>query len=284
MRRVHLPKDLDDLWSVLEREPDAVVLAGGTDVLARMHHREIAPSCLVALEHIDALRGVQDFGGEIRIGSTTTLSALAQHPLLSERYGVLVGAARSVGSPAIRHVATLGGNIVTASPAGDTLPALHVLEADLELVTRGGRRRVPVARFVRGPGQVDLELGEILSAIWLRRPAPHAIHHFEKVALRNAQACSMVSLAALVDLRADGTVKRARLAWGAVAPTVWTSPAVERALEGRRLDESTLREVGEVVEAGVQPVDDVRATARYRRKVAGNLLSRLALHGPRGSA
>jgi CO/xanthine dehydrogenase FAD-binding subunit len=170
---------------------------------------------------------------------------------------------------------TIGGNIVTASPAGDTLPPLHVLGAEVELLSAEGARRMSLSAFILGPGKTALKTGEILSAIWIPRPAGTAVQHFEKVGLRGAMACSVASLAALISLSASGTIESARLAWGSVGPTVMRAPAVEAALIGRPLAPKTLETLIPLVGEAITPIDDVRASAGYRRRVAGNLLLRL---------
>ncbi|MEW6364605.1 MAG: FAD binding domain-containing protein, partial [Acidobacteriota bacterium] len=179
MRNVYLPRSIDELWRILDAEPEAAVYAGGTDLLVKLRAAASGPRCLVCIERIDELRGVADRGDSLRIGSTTTHSQLLEHALIREHLPVLALALAVLGSPPIRHMGTIGGNIVTASPAGDTLPALYVLGAELEVLSRASSRRLPLHRFITGPGAVDLRNGEILGAVWVRKQPEWTIHHHE---------------------------------------------------------------------------------------------------------
>ncbi|MBN2125470.1 MAG: xanthine dehydrogenase family protein subunit M, partial [Deltaproteobacteria bacterium] len=134
---------------------------------------------------------------------------------------------------------------------------------------------MPLARFIRGPGRTDIAPGEILSGVWIRKEPRFGIHHFEKVGQRNALAIAVVSMAAVLHLSGSGRIERAGLAWGSVGPTVLRFREVEEALVGRPLSRKTLEEVMPLVRRSVRPIDDVRAGAEYRRRVAGSLLLRL---------
>ena len=272
---VHLPRSLDDLWPLL-RDPDMRIMAGGTDLLVK-RRAGLMPGPICCLERIPELRGISDTDSFLRIGAATILTEILESAAVAAHWPVLAQAARVLGSPLIRHQATLGGNIVTASPAGDTLPALHVLDAAVDLASAGGVRTMPVAEFITGPGRTRLEPGEILAAVRIPRPAPGAIQHFEKVGKRQALAISVASLAAV--LRLDGgRIQTIRLALGSVGPTVLRCDAAEQWLTGRELHADTLRQATDMVRASVRPITDVRATADYRRQVAGNLLLRLETH------
>jgi xanthine dehydrogenase FAD-binding subunit len=169
---------------------------------------------------------------------------------------------------------TVGGNLCTASPAGDCLPPLYALGAEAVLRSKDDERALPIGEFILGPGRTALEPGEILCEI--RAPLVPGLHHFEKVGQRNALAIAVVSLAAVVRLGRGGIVEEARLALGSVGPTVVRPLQAEMALTGRRLAMGVLAEAAELVRAAVSPIDDLRASAAYRREVAGNLLLRLA--------
>jgi xanthine dehydrogenase FAD-binding subunit len=180
-----------------------------------------------------------------------------------------------LGSPPIRNMGTIGGNIVTASPAGDTLPPLYVLEAALELRTRDDSRRISVKDFIKGPGVTDIRPGEILAGVWLRKDPGLNLHHFEKVGQRKALAIALVSLAAVAEISGDGIVKRFRCAWGSVGPTIIMSSSAEASLIGHPLSLKHLNECAAYARKAVSPMDDIRAGASYRRQVSGNLLLRL---------
>ncbi|MEW6112010.1 MAG: xanthine dehydrogenase family protein subunit M [Thermodesulfobacteriota bacterium] len=276
MRQVLLPRTLDELWDSLEADPNTAVYAGGTDLLVNLRAGRINPNKLVCLERIDQIRGVRDAGAEVFIGAATTHTNLLEDPLVRSELSVLAKAIRVLASPAIRNMGTIGGNIVNASPAGDTLPPLYALDAEVEIVSRKEAKRMLVADFIVGPGQVQLRADEIVKGVWIRKAPEFNVHHFEKVGLRKSQACAVASLAALLRVSKDGRIESARLAWGSVGLTAVRSAEVEEALVGRELEIENLSQVASLVERIVSPINDVRASAQYRRIVAGRLLLRLA--------
>ena len=275
MREVFLPRTLQELWQILEDEPQASLYAGGTDLLVKMRNGLVQPRQLVCLEGIDDLKRVEDRGEEVFIGPCMTFTELLRNRLMRNHFPVLIKGLEVLGSPPIRNMGTIGGNIVTASPAGDTLPPLYVLGAEIELRKRDSSRRLPLKDFIKGPGQTLLDSGEVLTALFMRKRTNWNLHHYEKVGQRKALAIAIVSLAAVISLSDDGTVKEARLAWGSVAPTVVLSTEVEAMLVGNRLSRQVLEEAAQVVRKSVKPIDDIRASSNYRRQVAGNLLLRL---------
>jgi len=278
MTEVVLPRNLEELWGVLDRHPEAAIYAGGTDFLVKLRSGVVRPSYLVCLERIEALKGVYDSDEEIVIGSGVTHTKVMEHPLIRQDFPVLAKAIKVLGSPPIRHMGTIGGNIVTASPAGDTLPALYVLAAELEIQSSGHSRRVKLSYFIVGPGKVGLKQGEILTRIAIRKSPKWNIHHYEKVGRRKAQACAIASMAAVLQVSETGNIDRARLAWGSVAPTVVKSREVAEALIGRPISLETFKGVCHMVQNVISPIDDVRATAEYRRIVAAALVERLAAY------
>ena len=277
MMRVLLPRTLQELWQILEDEPQTSLYAGGTDLLVKIRSGLIQPRHLVCLERIVDLKKVEDRGDEVFIGSCMTFTGLLRNDLIKSYFPVLIKGLEVLGSPPIRNMGTVGGNIVTASPAGDTLPPLYVLGAEMELSRKDSSRRLPLKDFIKGPGQTLLGPGEVLTGIFVRRRPDFNLHHYEKVGQRRALAIAIVSLAAVINLSKDGTVKEARLAWGSVAPTIVMSAKVEAMLVGNRLSRQVLEEAAHVVRERVRPIDDMRARSNYRRQVAGNLLLRLMM-------
>lgn len=274
---VYLPGTLNELWNLLD-EPDTAVMAGGTDYLVRRRAGK-SGARICCLERIPALRGLDAQGGVLEIGAATTLTDLLESRTVAARLPMLHQAVRQLGSPLVRNQATLGGNLCTASPAGDTLPALYALGAQVALLSRDAERVLDVAEFITGPGRTVLESGEILARVIIPLPDPDSVQHFEKVGRRQALAISVTSLAAL--LRLDGDIIRdVRLAFGSVAPTVLRCPEAESWLTGRALSPGNLSHTADLVRAALSPFDDVRATANYRRQVAGNLILRLEAHRP----
>jgi xanthine dehydrogenase FAD-binding subunit len=271
-----LPNRLEDLWPALE-EPGTRVYAGGTDVLVKLRAGLDQPRRLICLERIRDLQGIEDRGDRVLIKAGTPLARIAADPLVRTLFPVLTRAVRVLGSPPIRNMGTMGGNICSASPAGDTLPPLYALQAEVSLRGRTTDRRLPIRDFIRGPGQTALGPQEIMTGVWIPKKPPFNHQHYEKVGQRQALAIAIVSLAALVDLSPEGIIREIRLAWGSVGPTVVTAPAVEAVLRGRPLTLAVLRDAAGEARRAVVPIDDLRASADYRREVAGNLLYRLSL-------
>jgi len=269
--RVFRPASLAELWPLLA--DGARPMAGGTDLLvaARRH----GPCDVALLEGIPGLGGVDIENGHVRLGAMATHADLVRHPLVRRYLPVLAKALAVLGSPLVRNMGTIGGNIVTASPAGDTLPPLYALNAQVEFSSREGARLAPIWELILGPGRTALTPEQIVTAVRIPFPSEGLLHHFEKVGRRDALAISVASLAAIIALDDDGRVVQARIAVGSVAPTVVRCHEAQACLLGRRLDREALAEAGDHIRRVVTPIDDVRATAAYRRKVAGNLLLRL---------
>lgn len=276
---VILPATMSELWDILDDCPDPHLCAGGTDILVKVRAGAVKPRTLVGLEKLSELQGITDEGDSIFIGACTTHTQILASALVSESIPLLGAAVHVLGSPPIRNMATIGGNICTASPAGDTLPPLYVLNADVVLLSRQGKRRIPIDQFILGPGKTLLQRGEVLEGVKIKKPEGDLIHHFEKVGQRKAMAISIASLAALTWLDISGRIKRISLAWGSVAPTVVRSGEIEGALIGKRLTVTDLNEVFPLVSKAVRPITDVRAGADYRRMVSANLLLRLTQYG-----
>lgn len=270
-----MPSSLDELWSCFEHKPHAVVYAGGTDLLVGVYNGFVSPEALICLDRIEELKRVEDRGESIRIGACATHTQLLDDLLIENHLSVLRQAIKGIGSPLIRNMGTIGGNICTASPAGDTLPPLFALKAEVELRSKESRRMMPIGEFITGPGAPRLEKAEILAGVWVKKPEEYNVHHFEKVGLRNALACSVVNMAALLRLSQEKVVEKVALAWGSVGPTIITCPEAERVLTGKRLSTTILQEAAALARKAVCPISDVRADADYRRAVAGNLLLRL---------
>ena len=272
---VFLPRTLCELWRHWQTEPGASVYAGGTDLLVQMRSAAVNPPSLICLERIEDLRGIGEEGDFIRIGAGVTHAQLLESALVRQHLPVLVQALEVLGSPPIRNMGTIGGNICTASPAGDTLPPLYALDAEVELRRQEGGRRMALKDFIVGPGQTRIDQGEVLAEVWVPKADAYTLQHYEKVGQRRALAISIASLAALVCFSSAGLVEKVRLAWGSVGPTIVTCLAAEQALVGEKLTLTRLQQAAALVRQTVAPISDVRADAAYRRTLAGNLLLRL---------
>lgn len=275
MRRVFLPQNLEELWQIIEGEPKATIYAGGTDLLVKLRQNLINTPSLICLERIVELKGVHEQGDEVMIGACSTHTSLLENPIIQRNFPVLKKALKVLGSPLIRNMGTIGGNICTASPAADTLPPLYVLKAEVEIRSRNAQRHMTLGEFILGPGKTCLKTGEIVFKIRVRKTPEYNVHHFEKVGQRNALSIALVSLGTIIKISNSGIIEKARLAWGSVGPTIVTSPRVEEALIGQPLSRETLLKASPLAHEAVNPIDDIRASASYRRSVSGNLLLRL---------
>jgi xanthine dehydrogenase FAD-binding subunit len=270
------PKSLDDVFDVLQRMPQARLLAGATDLLpwAREGRAgDVHLPVLVDISRIDALGGVSLERARIRIGATTPIAALQYHPLLQQQAPVLGACALWFADEQIREQATVGGNLVNASPAGDTQPALLALNTHVTLARReAGRileRSVPLSEFILGPSRTLLQPGEILLRLEFDALPDHGVA-FEKVGHRRSLAISTVCLATLVHLDASKRIDDLRIAIGAVGPVPERLSDIEDLLTGRVPTPAALRD------AAARVVDRVRSRTRqaYRREVLMNFVER----------
>jgi CO/xanthine dehydrogenase FAD-binding subunit len=232
----------------------------------RLEHRQF-----FSLQHLKELRGIEESDGAVRLGALTTYTDVRRSELLSRLFPMLGQAARETGGIAIQNRGTVGGNIANASPAADTPPALLVYDAEVELVSAEGTRRVPYSDFHTGYKQTVMREDELIAGVRLLKPREGARHFYRKVGTRRAQAISKVCFAALAETEGE-TLKEVRIALGSVAPVVLRCRRTEEVLRARRLDEELLNEGLSELGREIAPIDDVRSTARYRMRVAQNLL------------
>lgn len=243
----------------------ARVLAGGTNVLVALKMEREAPDLLLNISKIPGLDAIEPDGDGLRIGATATIRAIGTYPLVQTRYPALAEACLAFGSTQIQMMGTIGGNLCNGSPASDTVPALLALEARLLIAGPHGKRETALADFLLGPGKVDLRRGELLTAILLPPPPPGAVSLFAKVS-RVAADLAKASVA-IVLVRAGDRIAEARLACGSVAPTVIRLPRAEAALRGQPFTPELLAEAGRLAGEEISPIDDVRSTAWYRRRL-----------------
>jgi CO/xanthine dehydrogenase FAD-binding subunit len=265
------PETLSEALADLAAHPEARPFAGGTDLMVLLEAGHLPPGRFVNLAKCRELLGVErrDEGG-LSIGALTTYTDVRRSPLIDEDYGLLKLAAAETGGPATQNRGTIGGNIANASPAADTPPVLLVYDAELDLLSVSGSRRVPYASFHRAYKQMDLAPGEIIARVIL--PHGQARREFyRKVGPRRAQAISKVCFAGVIAMDAM-VVRDIRIALGSVGPTVIRAHRTEAALRGRPLDTAAIAAAMEELVAEIAPIDDIRSTARYRARVAANLL------------
>ena len=266
------PGNLEAALRLLADEPGTCrPFAGGTDLMVLLESGKLPPGRYVSIWGLRELQGITVTPAEVSLGGLTTYTDVLSHSVLQSDFPLLCAAARETGGIATQNRGTLGGNIANASPAADSPPALLAYDAELELVSMRGTRRVPYDRFHSGYKVMDLAPDEIIHRIILSRLHAAWRQVYRKVGTRRAQAISKICFAAAVDL--DGSrVRDVRVALGSVAPTVVRCVHAETALRGQALDADIAAAASTALTRDVAAVDDLRSTARYRLRVAQNLL------------
>lgn len=245
--------------------------AGGTDLMVLLEAGKLAHQNYVNIWPLNELRGIEVTDDQITLGALTTYTDVQNHPILTAEFPMLGQAAKETGGIAIQNRGTLGGNIVNASPAADSPPALLAYDAELELISKAGTRRIQYSGFHQGYKQMDIRADELLLAIRLPRTAQSLTHYYRKVGTRKAQAISKVCFAAIGRLEGD-VLAEIRIALGSVAPIPIRCQQTERALQGQRLTDETISAATSALAAEISPIDDIRSTKDYRLRVSQNLL------------
>ncbi len=267
------PGSLQAALSILAAEPGGwLPIAGGTDVMVLYAAGKLPARKLVSIWNLPELRHIEVLPDEIRIGAACTYTDVREHVLLQTEFSLLAQAAAWTGGIANQNRGTLGGNIVNASPAADSLPALLVYEAELILTSARGERRVPYQGFHTGYKKTKLAPDELIRTIILTRRFSGHLAHSRKVGARNAQAISKVCIAALGRCQ-GGVVDDVRIALGSVAPVPIRLMETERLVTGKAIDPALVGLAKKTAIAEIQPIDDIRSTAGYRSAVVGNLVA-----------
>lgn len=273
----HRPRSLDRLLELAEQYGSAAkILAGGTELIPKMRRGVLDPQHVISLNYVEELGGLDyDPTEGLRIGAGVRLSAAGALPAVRDHYPALAAACTQMATPQIRNMATVAGNLVNGSPCADTAGPLLVHDATVELAQRGTQRVVPLGDFFRDAGAVDIRPGEILTAVQVPPPPAGSASAFRRLSARSKVDVAAASATALVALAADGTVATARLAIGAVAATPLRCPAGEDVLVGKPPEPERIAEAAARAAALAKPIDDVRATAAYRRTVLPVLIRRV---------
>jgi CO/xanthine dehydrogenase FAD-binding subunit len=266
---------LGEALAALAADPAARPIAGGTDlVVAARQGRKALPESIVAIDRIAALAGQQMEDGALLLGSLTTHAWLAADADVRARWTALADAAAIVGSPATRGTGTLGGNLMNASPAAETTAPLVVFGARVTLAaSNGASRQIPVAELATGPGRTAAATGELLTEIRIPAVPPSSGSAYIRLEYRQAMEIAVVGAAALVSLDGD-RVRESRIALTAVGPTVYRAAEAEAILDGAGASPSLFREAGRRAAAAASPIDDVRASADYRRAMLEVVVAR----------
>jgi len=268
---VLIPQNLEEALALRAAHPEARPLAGGTDLMVPFAAGRLPDRQFLNLWGVNELQGIHVTEGEVTLGALTLYREIATHPVLQREFPNLVRSAKVTGALAIQSRGSLGGNIANGSPAADTPPSLLAYGADLELRSLRGSRWVPYADFHTGYKRSLLAPDELITRIRLSRSGEGGFHYFRKVGTRQAQAIAKVSLAAWARV-ADGRIQDLRLGLGSVAPMPIRAKGTEAVLLGGSLANLPLDAAQAALQADISPIDDLRSSAAFRRRVAGNLL------------
>ena len=273
---MHVAESLDEVCGLLAADPSASLLAGGTDFMVEVNYSGRRPASVIAVDRVPELTGWRRRNGSVEMGAAMTYAEM-EHPLFAAYVPALAQAARTVGSPQIRNAGTLGGNLATASPAGDTLPPLAALDARVTVRSVRGSRELGLDELIVGPKQNTLAADEVIHSVSV--PVIDGPQEFLKVGTRNAMVISVATVALVL----DRTQQRVRVALGSVAPVPLRATEAEDWIAGA-VDwdstdapaESLLVRFGELVATAARPIDDHRSTADYRRHAVA-VMARRAL-------
>lgn len=254
----------------------ATIMAGGTDVLVRMKGGFVEPELIVDIKAIEVLRAVSESESGFRIGAAVPCAELGETAALKAAWPGVVEAANLIGSKQVQGRCTIAGNLCNASPAADSVPALVAADAKAVIVGPNGTRTVDVGEVPTGPGKTSLAKGEIIEAITLDARAPRSGDAYLRFIPRTEMDIAVVGVGVNLTLDADGTIQSARVALGAVAPTVLLVAEAAQAIVGTKLEDAALEALAAACSAACRPIDDKRGTIEFRRKVAGVLARRAA--------
>jgi carbon-monoxide dehydrogenase medium subunit len=267
------PKSLSEAASVLAKHgAEAKIIAGGTDVMVDIKFKE-EPAALVNIKKIPNLSGITERGGAIRIGALTTIREVETSALIREKLPVLWQAAHQFASLQVRNTATIGGNICRASPSGETLTPLLVLDANAIMAFSDGERAEPFKSFFQGPGKSSVGAKGLLTEIEIPLPPAGSKGVYLKHAVRGAMDIAMVGVAVMLSA-SGGTIQEARIGLGAVAPTPLRAPKTEALLKGKPLTAALLKEAGALAASEASPISDQRSSAENRRWIVEALTKR----------
>lgn len=266
------PASLPDALATLAREPGVwQPFAGGTDLMVLLEAGKLSHKNYLNIRNLAGLRGIEVSTDHVTLGALTTYTEVQANSTLRAEFPMLCQAAGETGGLAIQNRGTLGGNIVNASPAADSPPALLAYNAEVELLSVRGSRWMPYQSFHTGYKQTIMQPDELLARIRLPRRWPDLIHYYRKVGTRKAQAISKICLAATARVN-EGAVAHIRIALGSVAPVPLRCRKTEAVLQGAVLDESAIEKARTELSREIVPIDDIRSTRDYRLQVSLNVL------------
>jgi CO/xanthine dehydrogenase FAD-binding subunit len=265
-------EDLQEALDALAAGENLVPLAGGTDLMVYLDAGDLPPCTFLNLQEISDFRRAPLMDTSLTLYPLTTYRETRVTAAIRQKFPLLARAAREVGALAIQSRGTWAGNIANASPAADGVPALMAYDAEVELSSKGRRRSVLLSRFYTGYKRMDRRADELITAIRLPAPPPGYFEYYCKVGTRRFQAISKTLLAGRILLGTDRRVKDIRMALASMAPYTLRTIQTERLLQGRELTRDVIEEAAHAIQDEIKPIDDIRSTEGYRRRVTSNLV------------
>jgi carbon-monoxide dehydrogenase medium subunit len=280
--RYEAPASIPEAIRLMQADPGATVMAGGTDLLVQFRTGLKRPSAFIDIKRIpDLVRFSIDANG-LKLGAAVSAAELGENAEFRRLWPGIAEAAALIGSTQIQSRSSLGGNLCNASPAADTPCSLIVNQAACVIAGPAGERTVPVEQFIVAPGKTVLARGEFLVAIHVPRPRPHSADAYLRLTPRSEMDIAVVGSAVSLTVDTDGVCSAARVALAAVSPTPILVPEAATALIGSRLDDEAMSRAAAAASAAARPIDDKRGTIAYRRQIAGVLTRRaVAIAGRR---
>ena len=269
---------LEDVLLKLNKEK-ITPIAGGTDLMVLLDAGKLPPGKFIDINQLPSLKIIEEDADYIYIGALCTFSDIRNNPLCQNYFPMMGEAARWSGAKAIQNRGTIGGNICNASPAGDTPPALLSYDAEIELSSVDGVRWISYDEFHYDYKKMKKNPNELLTRISIPKTNPERYEWYQKVGTRLAQAISKICFAGLIEFSEDKEVKKIRLAWGAMGPYVLRSKKTEQILMGQKITPQLISKALTELNTELNPIDDIRSTGTYRKKVALNLLEHFLSEG-----
>jgi carbon-monoxide dehydrogenase medium subunit len=269
------PKTIEEAVSLFQQQgAGARIMAGGTDLLVKMRHNVLKPKAVIALKGIDGLNRIHfDRRTGLTIGATTLLADVASHPQIRRHYPAVAQAAAGTANVQVRHMATVVGNLCNASPSADNAPTLLVMEAKVHIIGPRGGRCLDLNTFFKGPGLTALRPGEIVTAVAIGPPRSASGACYLHLSARGRMDCSAVGVGVMVE-RSGSRCRSVRIAVGACAPTPMRAFKAEALAAQAPFGKALVAKLAAAAEAETMPIDDVRASADYRRRMVNVLTGR----------
>ena len=271
----HEPKTLNEACQILAAYGvKAKLIAGGTDLMVNMKKKILSPEQVISISRIGELKKLDTSGDSIRIGSCFTVADLSTSDAIQKHLSALGEGAKNLGTPLIRNLATIGGNLGSARPAADLPPALMAYGAQVVLNSLSGERTLSLDKFFLGPGFTAAKPDEILSEIQIPAPLPNSGAGYINIGVRKGQDCNLVNVASFIALDTDGTIRNARIVMGCVGPIPLRASSAEKMLIGQKPESALFSRAGAAASLDSTPIDDFRGTAAYKRDMVGVLTRR----------